>query len=63
MGPGIYIICSILMLNNLSTDNLYIVPQNERIGAKLVADGQLDAEFFEKIRPFTISLSMCHRVS
>ncbi|NLL15037.1 MAG: hypothetical protein GX267_16670 [Fibrobacter sp.] len=40
------------MLNNLSTDNLYIVPQNERIGAKLVADGQLDAEFFEKIRPF-----------
>lgn len=52
MGSGIFIICSILTLNNLSTDELYIIPQNERIGEKLVADGKLHAEFFEKIKPF-----------
>lgn len=52
MGSSIFIICSILTLKNLGPDNLIIIPQNERIGAKLVADGKLDAEFFEQIRVF-----------
>jgi hypothetical protein len=47
MGSGIFIICSILTLNNLSADELYVIPQNERAGEKLVADGKLDAEFLK----------------
>lgn len=40
------------MLSNSSSEELYIIPQNERIGEKLVADGKLDKEFFEQIRSF-----------
>lgn len=52
MKTSFLIIFSILTLNNLNTDNFYSIPQNERTGEKLVADGKLDSEFFEQIKPF-----------
>lgn len=36
----------------MSSDNFFIIPQNEWVGIRLVADGKLDAEFFELIKPF-----------
>jgi len=52
MRSTFLIICSIFTLKNLGSDNFYTIPQNERIGEKLVADGKLEADFFEQIKPF-----------
>lgn len=51
MSSNFFIICSFLMLNNLSS-NEFLIPQTEQIGIEQVADGKLDPLFFELIKPF-----------